>query len=241
MVRLRLEKFQKCHRPEEEVDTPNSSIEIVTTGWADIWLAIMGNYTISVSKPFQHFYCTKSRKLRSDEFNAPYALFMMIVPHVKDLLIFPYFFENKLSSLRFVSCGEAKLSLAVFHELISVFDTWILLFTGVSMIAVITPLLSLSEIKTGILDHWLSPLKVLLEQGNPFADGVINRERLRWATGLFLLAGIVLSNAYKNANVYNMITPRKPVPYEYIKQLRENNFAIYTRIATVIRGSESEK
>lgn len=41
--------------------------------------------------------------------------------------------------------------------------------------------------------------------------------------------GIVLSNAYKNSNVYNMVTPRQPVLYKKFRELLEDKFQVYTR------------
>lgn len=43
----------------------------------------------------------------------------------------------------------------------------------------------------------------------------------------------MLSNAYKNKNMYNMILPTKPVPYQYLQELVNDNFTIYTRSAYV--------
>lgn len=47
--------------------------------------------------------------------------------------------------------------------------------------------------------------------------------------GLLLLAGIVLSNAYKSENVRNMILPRKSLPYKFFEELVQGKVAIYTR------------
>lgn len=44
-----------------------------------------------------------------------------------------------------------------------------------------------------------------------------------------MLASIVLSNAYQNANVYNMVKPRFSVPRERLSELIADKFTIYTR------------
>lgn len=52
--------------------------------------------------------------------------------------------------------------------------------------------------------------------------------------------GIVLSNAYKNDNVYNMILPRRSTPYKFFEELAKDNFSVYKRshrIVTRIPGS----
>lgn len=71
---------------------------------------------------------------------------------------------------------------------------------------------------------------MFLEQGDPYRSSVSNEGRIWWFVGAFLLAGIVISNAYKNENVYNMIAPRKPIPYETFNELFRDNFTIFTRI-----------
>lgn len=46
---------------------------------------------------------------------------------------------------------------------------------------------------------------------------------------MFLLAGIILSNAYKNTNVYNMVIPRKTILYKEFAELVYGGFTLYTR------------
>lgn len=77
------------------------------------------------------------------------------------------------------------------------------------------------------------PIKVVVEQGDPFLSSVTKTGNLRYAVGSFLLVGIVISNAYKSENVYNIMTLRQPIPYEKFDELVENNFTIYTRLAYI--------
>lgn len=63
--------------------------------------------------------------------------------------------------------------------------------------------------------HWMALVKVILEPGDPFVDAVANAGILKPMIGMFLLMGIILSNAYKGTNVYNMIAPRQNVPHRY--------------------------
>lgn len=44
-----------------------------------------------------------------------------------------------------------------------------------------------------------------------------------------IISAVVLSNAYKNNNVYNMITEREDIPYTLVSQLENDKFSIYTR------------
>lgn len=55
-----------------------------------------------------------------------------------------------------------------------------------------------------------------------------NDDRVRLVMGTFFLTGVVLSNAYKNTNVYNMVLPRKSILYQKFQELVDDNFTIYT-------------
>lgn len=55
---------------------------------------------------------------------------------------------------------------------------------------------------------------------------------MRLILGLFMLVGIVLSNGYKNQNVYNIIAPRKPVRFEIMQEILDNinpEIIVYSR------------
>lgn len=195
-------------------------VKQVGRAYADIWLDIMTN--VSVRSADWGMHC------RIEDNCA--GITTSFTPYVKGSLYFPYFIQDEMSTLGFVSCGESKLSSLPFRELTSVFDGWIWLMLILTMIAVIIPLRSLSEVQVGSSSSWLSPLKLFLEQGDPYLASVTNDRRMRWFIGTFLLAGIVLSNAYKNENIYNMITPRNPILYETLEELIRNNFTIYSRI-----------
>lgn len=91
-------------------------------------------------------------------------------------------------------------------------------------------LVTLTENKSQAVDS----LKVLLEQGNPYPESVANTERFRCTIGLLLLTGIILSNIYKNRNVYNMIAPRAPLDYKHFEELTRDNVIIYTRVDKVV-------
>lgn len=72
-------------------------------------------------------------------------------------------------------------------------------------------------------------LKGVLEQGDPFSARFVKSSKLRWIIGTYLLAAVVLSNGYKNNNVYNMITSRKPLLIETLEDVKSENFSFYVR------------
>lgn len=75
----------------------------------------------------------------------------------------------------------------------------------------------------------ISVLQVMLEQGNPISQSISDTFHFRWVTGCLLLMGIVLSNAYKSTNIYNIVVPRKPILYNFLNELVRDNFQVYTR------------
>lgn len=75
----------------------------------------------------------------------------------------------------------------------------------------------------------ISSLQIFLEQGNSFFD----KAPVRIKSGPYILMGIVISNAYKNTNVYDMISPRKAIPYETFRELVTDNFSVFTRVVAL--------
>lgn len=210
-----------------------SPVDRVAHAYAHIWLDIMDNYTLgeSIQLTF-NFLCSKDEKRHhlNIQFVDSGGIGLYFRRYVKNLHVFPYFPQDDMSALNFISCGERGLTPIPFSELTVVFDKIIWLLIIITMVTILIPLRSLTKQNVGITSHIMSSVKLLLEQGNPFMACVSNDDRVRWIVGAFLLTGTVLSNAYKNANVYNMVAPRRPVPYKYFKELVKDNFTIYSRV-----------
>lgn len=200
----------------------SNPVEGIGKSYAYLWLSMVLNYSaIKVDLRVCHDGMKKkiTKESTLDNINV----------HLKPYLRGQYFFSlvphDKHSNLYFVSCGKRGMTAIPFRELMNVYDNWVWLLIATSAIALALSLTSSSDIVT----HFISTLKVLLEQGNPFLKQVVDNPRLRCTAGLFMLMGIILSNAYKNNNVYNMITVRKPIPYEYLEDLVEDNVVVYAR------------
>lgn len=154
-------------------------------------------------------------------------------------LAFPVSTVNRLDSLQFVSCGQRGYHSFPYHEFISVFDlhTWTLLTI---LYAAVLPVLlyifhkaSLHPNCNDAVECMFSGWKILLEQGDKFVSGFGPHCGLQLGSTVFILVGVVLSNAYKNTNVYNMIAPRVVLPYETLDELIQDKFTLLTRIADV--------
>lgn len=189
--------------------------------YAHIWLSIMKNYTLKSTFHMKHCWTRDGSQYIHAE---RYAVRLNRVRFLKWQYYFPYFSQVIQEDLRFVSCGQNSFTSIQFHELTSIFDrwTWILILVSTFIIK------SLCAYAT-----WLSPLKVFLEQGEPYHTVTLAKFHLRFAVGSFLLAGVVLSNSYKGNNVYNMILPRRLIPYQRFAELVNNNFTVLTRTAFV--------
>lgn len=236
---LMLEEIYSCARFLSSRNTfvDTRPVEFVAHAYARVWFSIMENYTLVT---------TQRKLLCSTGFIKGYREILFEIPHVftvasqymKSSYHLPYFFHDEHSILRFVSCGKRGFTMFPFEELTSVFDVWIWLLLAVSMPLIIIPLWSCKGTTGKIWSDLMSPLKLFLEQGNPF-QLTLETGQLQFTIALVLLMGIVLSNAYKNTNVYCMISPRVPVPYGYFQELIADRFTIYTRSVSlnlIVRG-----
>lgn len=75
----------------------------------------------------------------------------------------------------------------------------------------------------------------MLEQGNTFPDNFDTVERLRFLMTGALLAGIVISNAFKSENVYNIVMPRNQISYYNAEELIEDNIRVYNWLQDFLR------
>lgn len=139
---------------------------------------------------------------------------------------------NTLSSLHFVSCGTQGTETLPFSELILVFDKHIWMCIIFSIILSYIYIVYSSEFRNILYFYrkYLYFIKVLLEQGEPFPASLLKVTRFRVLIAGNLLAGLVLSNAYKSNNVYNIVRPSKPVPYTEFDELVRDKFSVYRKI-----------
>lgn len=211
---------------------------------AEIWLSILGNYTIL---QLQNNAGIRLRTADGNEVvikGSPKAVGIALAISIglqrvsyKNLYYYTSYFPSRgVDNFQFVSCGTRTISSLAFNELFNIFDQWIWISIVITtlLISSITTLYS-NRCKFGLFLHnCLSQGKVLLEQGDPYSERLHKATFLRLLLGSFLLVGVVLSNAYKNSNVYNLITPRKPLPFETFRELKMENFTIFSRIGEVI-------
>lgn len=207
----------------------NTVVEQIGYGYSLTWISAIGNnYTITSEYTFP---CIKGIKLSeaSREFSPESDVSLEFIPYLKTQAIFPYFPQESLTGLRFVSCGRKGLSSIPFYELVHVYDhlVWVMIIASSVILAILIN--QLVAPKGSFMEAWISTLKILLEQ----SDKMVHQKRFRYLISLFILAGVVLSNAYKNTNIYHMVTPRQPIPYEFASELLRDNFSMLTRLDAV--------
>lgn len=148
-------------------------------------------------------------------------------PHYASLYL-----GTELNSFRFITCHYKGHTGHVFTEFVSVYDklVWSILAFSVVLVATSLKFVSGNNKSVAFANLIMSLLEVLLEQGDPFPNRVASSTRFRTRILLisFMLVGILLSNGYKNDNVYNMILPREELHYKNFEELTILNFSVYT-------------
>lgn len=199
--------------------------------YAHVWLSIMNNFTV-LSRRSGSRFCYGGED--SSIYYYPERLSVQLdrAPYIRWLLYSPHFIQDGLDGLRFVSYGEKTLSSIPFQDLINVFDEyiWTCMLVSGGLILTLFSLLTFNDRNVG--SPFVSLLRTILEQGG-FPKSIETKCGLAYVICPTLLAGILLSNAYKNTNAYRMILPRVPVAYETFLELAADNFALYSRFQQV--------
>jgi len=180
---------------------------------------------------------------------------------IADLVVHPVQLAEPAIAFGFISCGRRLKQPFAFYELTGVFDNYIWMAIIVFLVGVVPAVFCVfEEANSGLLTehfelksitdplNWLkiqtffASIRIVLEQGSGFTDKQMNVAPLRIIAGSVILVSIVLSNAYKNDNVYNMIKARNSVPFWYLNQLQQEKFEIVTRLDPFyrIRGESAK-
>lgn len=192
---------------------------------------ILRNYTFSSENP-QGLLCSNGKLVSYFDFDfealerePTYQPKLSFVVEQNELLhLLPVMVSNEANTLRFITCGQRGVQKYAFDALVSTYGgyVWSLILAVMALGSFVIPFSRKSNFEPIV--------KVLVEQGSPFPDNLIKSNlRVRLPVAAFLLMGIVLSNGYKNTNVYRMITPRVTLQYETLQHLIEDKFEIYTR------------
>lgn len=218
----------------------NRSSEVARIGksYENVLLSVLGNFSYMDSS-LDKWFCDNGNIVASEgediSENRRLYIYLKIeetfFPPEASTTLYPAVVTSIHDDLKFLSCSNKRFAKLPFAELVNLFDTcvWLVLAAFVIALALIFHSVPTVVKSISVMEGILIMTKLFLEQGSPFPNSIITNRRCKCMAVTLLLMGIILCNAYKNANVYNMISPRKPVPYKYLEELVTDNFTIYSR------------
>lgn len=136
--------------------------------------------------------------------------------------------------LEFLTCGgitHGSLSLTGY---ISAFDKWIWIWALIislltSSLFIFIRLFCDFLCQGRLIDQVIMPIYLSLEQGNDIAGNVNQHNFLYFLCGGWILATLILSNAYKGQNITDLTQPLPAVKPQYFADLVNQNFSIYCK------------
>lgn len=216
-----------------------------TIGLAHVITIIMGNFTFSLRD--RERVCNSNFGDPVYVKSSPFILVSEMAEMPDDDPNFgriPSFeFQNSLLHLRFVVCGNRDLGRPAYYEFVSVFElnVWVGLILTVFLTCTSIAPMRAAFTKKPHETTFFELYKVIIEQGDPFPSKLVESDRFRLVIVCFMLGCLVISNGYKNVNVYEMVQPRIPIKYENLDQLIADSYVLYSRMAeniVVIKRSQ---
>lgn len=67
-----------------------------------------------------------------------------------------------------------------------------------------------------------------VEQSTPYTKKLLKLQAFQILAGVTLLCLLVISNAYKNDNMYDLMNPKRFKPFQYVEQLCEANYSVFS-------------
>lgn len=194
------------------------------------WLSILKNYTFQMN---DRICCTNGVTHNHKLPDSRGVWGMYLGWQIHDRMVDPQKpmvqkYTDTFKSLGFISCTSLAHEALMFEELLSIYDRWIWALLICSMILLAATLSYLGR-GGSFLKNILALFKVVVGQSDPFMRRVLKSVPLRSAAVTFLFMGTILSEGYKNENMYHIISPRKVITQENFKQLIEGKFTVYTR------------
>ncbi len=205
----------------------SDTIQILAFAFTSVVQNLLGNYTFEWSQAHNTLFlkCNAHLLLRSADMKE--SLF--------DDQNVALRFENKFSSLRFVSCGSRGLESLQFHQFVSVFQSnlWVGMLTAAIVQIVAMNMLRGSICPLNSIEKIICLIKVMLEQSDPFSERFIKSGAFRLLICGTLMGGLVLSNAFKSTNVYNIVLPKHILGFNTIEELAANEYSVYTKLVSI--------
>lgn len=203
--------------------------------YGSVWMSILGNYSYEITY-LNNRFCDNGKVVNEIGFSPNMIDLRLYIKQtflqpVASATIYPAVLVTMHSDLRLVICGYKELGKLPFLEFFTAFqaNVWFTLIISICTVILILQGIPVTTYNPSMMQSTLAMLKLFLEQGDPFPMSVMRNPNSRPISVTLLLMAIILSNAYKNTNVYNMIIPGSVVPYHYLEELVSDNFSIHTR------------
>lgn len=227
------EYFPTCQNHDASKFPGAHPLEFRSIAIAHMWRIIVTNYTHTSNLGWNLMCWSGSNQPRKFSSRMVYFARIMLVNTIKLVLDFPEFYSlsflNDIMTLRFVSCGRRAVGALAFHELLNVFHWQVWLAFLVTLAASILFKTIVADKSFGfVVKNCFEFWSIFLEQDARLTN-VTRLHKWRIFMGLYVLVNIVLSHAYRNTNVYKMVQPRAPIPYETFAQVINDGFQIFSR------------
>lgn len=226
-------EFHECKLPTKNLQLWENLTFVET--FSKVWLSILGNYSIIIDSE-NRIICQNGqlKKIKATTIKElkKFASELRFRDRIGINLVYNYFpitHKNSLGSVSFVGCGSPFAYPLRFSELVGVFDKyiWLTLFILILLLVLVLMLVNGNSNMTITAFEFI---QIILEHSGVFFILRTNLANYRPTFSLVLLSALVLSSAYKYKNMYNLLSPRKPIPYDTINQLIQDKFNIYTRL-----------
>ncbi len=197
------------------------SVQILAWSFTSLFTHLLGNHSI-VDSPKWNYLTPRSVVLA----DSIYELFINVALH----------FQNKFGSLRFVSCGARGFEYLQINQFVAIFENRIwtcILIVAILLTITMNVLTGSMCLRLNSLDKVVCLIMLVLEQGNPLPERFIRSRPFRFLICGTLLGGLVLSNAFKSENVYNIVLPRSPLKFAVIDELLAHGYSVYSKLAWI--------
>lgn len=209
----------------------------------DLWLSIFGNYSYAIYEDGLFVKSCANGKFKKRNIERDETLELTIFSDnsfqpTNDP--YPILLRDDHYAMRFITCGTSDKDRPMFEELLLAFDqcTWQLLLFSIFCFFLLTLISLPCYSTTNALERILDVFAILLEKPSPIITKL--KQKHPFMAMLFCTTmGLVMSNGYRNTNVYNLSQPRPRQPLSYLFQLLEKTYSVYSRAFQLTFDSSS--
>lgn len=147
-------------------------------------------------------------------------------------------------TIQFLTCGGISIGSLSLDGYISAFDKWtwitfifLNILTASFFVAIRSLFCAILKNKGSISSEMVFPFIVFLDQDSKTAGNKRGQNYMYFVSAAWLLALIVLSNAYKGENITELTAPIAPIKPQLFNDILNKNFTIYCRSTGIFLNS----